>query len=89
MQHAREYLRSRILATPCSKGCVTLVSVYLEPGLKASGLVVWLLEALAGCYLGFEGPWIDMGDWNMEPAELAQASWVATSLVARCSPQRR
>ena len=26
--------------------------------------------------LGFDGPWIAMGDWNMEPTELAQAGWV-------------
>ena len=59
--------------TPCSKGGVTLVTVYLEPGLKASGLHLWLLEALAAFCLGFDGPWIAMGDWNMEPTELARS----------------
>ena len=47
-----------------------------EPGMKASGLNLWLLEVLAACCLGFEGPWTAMGDWNMELAELAQAGWV-------------
>ena len=58
------------------KGGVTLVTVHLEPGIRASGLNLWLLEALATFCLGFDGPWIAMGDWNMEPSELAQAGWV-------------
>ena len=38
---------------------------------------LWLLEALAAFCLGFNGPWIAMGDWNMEPSELAQTGWVS------------
>ena len=57
---------------------VTLVTVYLEPGLRASGLNLWLLEVLAACILCFDGFWIAMGDWNMEPKDLAQAGWLDT-----------
>ena len=44
----------------------------------ASGLNLWLLEVLAACILCFDGPWIAMGDWNMEPNDLAQAGWLDT-----------
>ena len=76
-----KYLRSRILARHLHamlKRGGTLVSVYLEPGLRASGLNLWLLEVLAACILCFDGPWIAMGDWNMEPKDLAQAGWLDT-----------
>ena len=67
------YLRSRILArhtlAMLQRG-VTLVTVYLEPGMRASGLNLWLLEVLAACILCFDGPWIAMGDWNLEPRDL-------------------
>ena len=78
VQRPLDYLRSRILARhfhAMLKGGVTLVTVYLEPGIKASGLNLWMLEALAAFCLGFDGPWIAMGDWNMDPAELAQSGW--------------
>ena len=32
------------------------VTVYLEPGIRASGLNLWLLEVLAAFCLGFDGP---------------------------------
>ena len=67
------YLRSRILARHTH---VTLVTVYLEPGMRASGLNLWLLEVLAACILCFDGPWIAMGDWNLEPQDLSQAGWL-------------
>ena len=79
VQRPLDYLRSRILARHVNamlKGGVTLVTVYLEQGVKASGLNLWLLEALAVFCLGFDGPWIAMGDWNMEPTELARSGWV-------------
>ena len=79
VQRPLDYLRSRIIARHAHamlKGGVTLVTVYLEPGIRASGLNLWLLEALVAFCLGFDGPWIAMGDWNMEPPELVQAGWV-------------
>ena len=70
------------------RGGITLVSVYLEPDIKASGLNLRLLEALAAFCLGFEGPWIAMGDWNMEQPELTWAGWIEPrrprALAARC-----
>ena len=75
------YLRSRILARhphAMLKGGVTLVTVYLEPGTQALELNLWLLEVLAACCLCFDGPWIAMGDSNMEPNELSQACWLNT-----------
>ena len=71
---------------------VTLVTVYLEPGLRASGLKLWLLEVLAACIFCFDGPLIAMGNWNMEPKDLVQAGWLdtvngkvaATSLLLVC-----
>ena len=75
------YLRSRILARHTHamlKRGVTLVTVYLEPGMRASGLNLWLLEVLAACILCFDGPWIAMGDWNLEAKDLAQAGWLET-----------
>ena len=68
VQRPLEYLRSRILARQGNamlKGDVTLVTVNLEPGKKAFGLNLWLLEALAAFCMGFDGPWIAMGDWNI------------------------
>ena len=79
VQRPLDYLRSRILARHFNamlKGGVTLVTAYLEPGIKATGLNLWLLEALAPFCLGFDGPWIATGDWNMEPLELARSGWV-------------
>ena len=81
LEHPLQYLRSRILARHIHamlKRGVTLVTVYLEPGLRASGLNLWLLEVLAACILCFDGFWIAMGDWNMEPKDLAQAGWLDT-----------
>ena len=75
------YLRSRILARHTHatlKRGVTFVTVYLEPGMRASGLNLWLLEVLAACILCFDGPWIAMGDWNLEPQEVSQAGWLDT-----------
>ena len=69
------------------KGGVTLVTVFLEPCIRASGLNLWLLEALAAFCLGFDGPWIAMGDWNMEPSELAWAGWGRPGRRARSSPR--
>ena len=57
---------------------VTFVTVYLEPGMRASGLHLWLLEVLAGCVLCFDGPRVAMDDWNMEPKELSEAGWLNT-----------
>ena len=74
-------LRGRFLARHIHamlKGGVTLVTVHLEPGMRASGLNLWLLEVLAACSLCFDGSWIAMGDWNMEPHELSQAGWLNT-----------
>ena len=74
-------LHSRILARHTHamlKRGVTFVTVYLEPGMRASGLNLWLLEVLAACVLCFDGPWIAMGDWNMEPHDLSQAGWLDT-----------
>ena len=71
-----QHLRSRILARHTHamlKRGVTLVTVYLEPGMRASRLNLWLLEVLAACILCFDGPWIAMGDWNLEPQNLSQA----------------
>ena len=31
-----------------------------------------------GCILCFGGPWIAMGDWNMEPKDLVQGGWLET-----------
>ena len=73
VEHRLQYLRSRILARythAMLKRGVTLVTVYLEPILRASGLNLWLLEVLAACILCFDGPWIAVGDWNMEPKDL-------------------
>ena len=53
------YLRSRILARHIHamlKRGVTLVTVHLEPGIRASGLNLWLLEVLAAFCLSFDGP---------------------------------
>ena len=57
---------------------VTLVTVHIKPGLRASGVILWLLVVLAPCILCFDGPWIAMGDWNVEPKDLAQADWLGT-----------
>ena len=81
LEHPLQYLRSRILARhfhAMLKRAVTLVTVYLEPGMRASGLNLWLLEVLAACILCFDGPWIAMGDRNMEPKDLAQAGFLDT-----------
>ena len=95
LEHPLRYLRSRILERHIHamlKRGVTLVAVYLEPGLRASGLNLWLLEVLAACILCFDGPWIAMVDWNMEPKDLAQADWldavngkVAATSAATCA----
>ena len=81
VEHLLHYLRSRILARHAhamlTRG-VTLVKIYLEPGMRASGLNLWLLEVFAACILYFDGAWIAMGDWNMEPKDLAQAGWLDT-----------
>ena len=53
------YLRSLILARHTHamlKRGVALVTVYLEPGMRAAGLNLWLLEVLAACILCFDGP---------------------------------
>ena len=52
---------------------VTFVAVYLERGMRCG-----CREVLAACILCFEGPWIAMGDWNMEPHDLSQGSWLDT-----------
>ena len=81
LEHPLKYLQSRILARhfhAMLKRGVTLVTVHLEPGLRASGLNLWLLEVLAACILCFDGPWIAMADWNMEPNDLAQVGWLDT-----------
>ena len=98
LEHPLPYLRSRILARhfhAMPKRGATLVTVYLEPGMRASGLNLWLLEVLAACILCFVGPWIAMEDWNMEPKDLAQAGWletvngkVAATSAASCCPRR-
>ena len=46
--------------------------------MRASGLNLWLLEVLVACILCFDGPWIAMGDWNLEPNDLSQAGWLET-----------
>ena len=54
-----QYLRSRILARHTHatlKGGVTLVTVYLEPGMRASGLNLRQWDLLAACVLCFDGP---------------------------------
>ena len=71
-----DYLRSRILARHTH--AMLRVTAYLEPGIRAPGLNLWLLEVLAACCLCFDGPWIAVGDWNMEPHELSQAGWFDT-----------
>ena len=81
LEHPLKYLQSRILARhfhAMLKRGVTLVTVHLEPGLRASGLNLWLLEVLAACILCFDGPWIAMADWNVEPNDLAQVGWLDT-----------
>ena len=50
-------------------GVFTFVTENLEPGMRASGPNLWLLEVLAACVLCFDGAWITRGDWNMEPHE--------------------
>ena len=63
LEHRLQYLRSRILARhfhAVLKRGVTLVTVYLEPGMRASELNLWLLEVLAACIFCFDGPWIAM-----------------------------
>ena len=53
-----QYLRSCILARHTHamlEGGVTLVTLYLEPGMRASGLNLWLLKVLAACILCFDG----------------------------------
>ena len=80
-EHPLHYLRSRILARNIHamlKRDVPLVTVYFEPGMRASVLNLWLLEVLAACILCFDGPWIAMGDWNLEPRDLSQAGWLDT-----------
>ena len=77
LDHPLKYLQSRILARhfhAMLKRGVTLVTVHLEPGLRASALNLWLLEVLAACVLCFDGPWIAMGDWNLEPQDLSKAA---------------
>ena len=52
-----DHLRSRILARHVHAmllGGVTSVTVYLEPGIRASGLTLWLLETLAAFCMGFD-----------------------------------
>ena len=39
---------------------------------------MWLWEVLAACILCFDGPWIAMGDWNLEPQDLSQVGWLDT-----------
>ena len=81
LEHPLKYLQSRILARhfhAMLKRGVTLVTVYLEPGLRASGLNLFLLEVLAACILCFDAPGSPWGDWNMEPKDLAQAGWLDT-----------
>ena len=66
-------LRSRILAKrfhATVKRGVTLVTVHLEPGLRASGLNLWLLEVLAACILCFQGPCIGHG--RLWPTDFGQ-----------------
>ena len=75
VQRPLDYSHSRISARHVHamlKEGVTLVTVYLEPGIRAAGPNLWLLEALAAVCLGFDGPWIAMGDWK----KLGRAGWV-------------
>ena len=65
LEHALQFLRSRILAG------------HIHAMLKR-GVTLWLLEVLAACILCFDGPWIAMEDWNMDPKDLAQAGWLDT-----------
>ena len=61
VQRPLDFLRSRTLARHIHamlKGGVSLVTVYLEPGVQVSGLNLWLIEALATFCLGFDGPQI-------------------------------
>ena len=77
VEHPLHYLRSRTLARHTHamlKRGVTLVTVYLEPGMRVLGLTLWPLEVLAACILC----WITMGDWTMESHELSQAGWLNT-----------
>ena len=79
LEHPLQYLRSRILARHIHamlKRGVTLVTVYLEPGLRASGLNLWLLEVLAACILCFDGPWIALAGLEYG-AEGFGPSWLA------------
>ena len=74
-------LRSRILARHMHtmlEGGATLVTVYLEPGMRASGLNLRLLEALAVCCSCFDGPWIAMGG-RKHGAARAVPSWLAST----------
>ena len=58
-----QYLAKRTLARHTHamlKGGATLVTVYLEPGMRASWLNLRLSEVLSGCVLCFDGAWIAM-----------------------------
>ena len=68
--------------TPCSS------TVYLEPGMRASGLNLWLLEMLAACILCFNGPgsqW-ETGIWSRRIWPRPAGS---TRSTAKCSPHRQ
>ena len=87
VEHPLQYLRSRILARHTHamlKRGVILVTVYPEPGVRASGLNLWLWEVLAACILCFDGP----GIWSRKiwPRPAGSTRSTARSSLPRQQP---
>ena len=61
--------------TPRSSEALLWLRFTLSQACELRGSTCWLLEVLEACILCFDGTWIAMGDWNMEPKDLAQAGW--------------
>ena len=84
VEHSLHYLRSRILARHTHamlKRGVTLVTVYLEPGMRASGLNLCLLDIAVGVVGGLHpllrrtldrGGRLQLGAARLVPGRLAR-----------------
>ena len=55
---------------------VLFVGIYLDSSVGVTGNNLKKLKTLAALTAGFMGPWMAVGDWNAEPAELRDSGWL-------------
>ena len=57
-------------------GGLHVICVYLRDSEGRSDSNLEILGVLTGIIRTLKGPWIVMGDWNVEPAELVRSNWL-------------